>query len=208
MLFEETIEKLRLSIGSPLPGEEAQYRMAPAKRAERAKKYDPATARQSAVLILLHPARGKAEFTVIRRTADKGPHSGQISLPGGAIEDVDDSHADAALRETWEEIGVPVSRIELIRELSPLYIPVSNFQVHPFVAFVDEQPVYTPDPEEVHSVHTVRLSDLVLPHLRKEKDFPTYIEGYKVRAPYFHLKELEIWGATSMILSEFAELVK
>ena len=208
MKFEPLIDSLKDSIKLPLPGEKAQYRMAPTGRAERVKQEKNPNARQSAVLILIHPDGEIANFTVIKRTADGSPHSGQISLPGGALEEEDSSLADAALRETWEEIGVPIEEMTLLGGMSSLYIPVSNFEVHPFIAYTATLPEFKPDPKEVHSVHSINPIQLNDPSILKSKEFPTYIEGYKIKAPYYHIGDLEIWGATSMILSEFSDLIK
>lgn len=161
----------------------------------------------AAVNILLYPKNGEWHFPLIHRTHNENDrHSGQISLPGGKKDDTDADFAETAIRETWEEIGVTTSQIKIVRELSPIYIPPSNFFVYAFLSYTENWPGFNHQQTEVQEILEVPLSvirDLPKPPLTME--LPR-TNGYKV--PYFDFQNHKIWGATSMILSELNELLK
>jgi 8-oxo-dGTP pyrophosphatase MutT (NUDIX family) len=110
------------------------------------------------------------------------------------------------LRETEEEIGVSGSDITLLGALSKLYIPPSNFMVFPFVGYLNYQPVFRPDPGEVQSIIEINVNSLQNPDLKKEKPLKLST-GQIIQTPYFDIQGHTVWGATAMILSEFAELI-
>ena len=109
-------------------------------------------AKQSAVLVLLYPKEGETHFVLIERNTYEGVHSGQIGLPGGRVEPGDGSFEATALRETQEELGVNPKAVTMVRALSDVYIPPSNFLVYPFVGYMDTTPVFNPDSREVYEV--------------------------------------------------------
>lgn len=165
--------------------------------------------RIGAVLILLMKQNDNWHFPLIVRTASKGVHSRQISLPGGGAEANDKSLADTALREAWEEIGTPIENLILLGNLSPLYVFASNYMVTPYVAVLNQTsktptPVFVPSPAEVESILLPPLSDLLLP--RRTANLK--VRGIALEAPYFNLCENIVWGATACILSELTVLLK
>lgn len=133
---------------NPLPGFEGQRKMAPAFRASydlrKLKNY-----RQGAVMILLFPADGKTQIVFIERSDDGHVHSGQIAFPGGKKDESDISLKETALRETFEETGVGHEQISVLGELTPLYIPPSNFLVTPFVSICNHIPAFEKNDFEV-----------------------------------------------------------
>lgn len=163
--------------------------------------------RYAAVNILLYPKDGAWHFPLIHRTHnERDRHSGQISLPGGKKDEADADYLETALRETWEEIGVPVSQIKTLRELSPIYIPPSNFFVYAFLTCLGHTPQFRLQQGEVQSVLEVPVSLIQqLPHPPHTMELPR-TEGNKV--PYIAFGNHKIWGATSMILSELSFLLK
>lgn len=142
---------------------------------------------------------------MIQRPADSGPHSGQISFPGGAVELQDESLAHTALRETWEEIGIPAGDVRVLGALSPLYVAPSNFQVYPFVGRLQRKPEFRPDPREVARVLEFRLRDILAPENLHMEEWE--LHGNKVRVPHFAAGGAVIWGASAMILSEMAAVI-
>lgn len=191
-----------------LPGQQAQLKLSPPYRhaydLEDVKKSNP---RIAAVLIMLYENEyGEIEFPVTLRQIYQGPHSNQISLPGGSFEPEDIELSNTAVRETREELGVFEEDIEIVKQLTELYIPPSNFLVYPFVGFYDGLPEFYPQQEEVARVLPLDLGAF----LRAEpENFEREFSGMKVDIPGYDLGENEyIWGATAMILSEFAELVE
>lgn len=161
----------------------------------------------AAVNILLYPKNGAWHLPLIHRTHnERDLHSGQISLPGGKKDEGDVDFLETALRETWEEIGVHPSQIRVLKELSPLYIPPSNFFVYPFLTYMQEQPVFASQEGEVQEVLEIPVSLIqALPNPPLVITLPK-TQAYPV--PYIDFKNHKIWGATSMILSELSFLLK
>jgi len=161
---------------------------------------------QGAVLVLLYPAEGQLMLPLTLRAQHVQTHKGQISLPGGAREAHDASYLDTALREANEEVGVPRSEVEALGELTPLYIPVSGFCVHPYVGYIAHRFELRADPNEVEQVLEVSLAHLLDPATRQiethERDGRTYV------VPSYRLGNQRIWGATAMILAEFVTLLR
>jgi len=183
-----------------LPGEEAQLLMAPTFRGGFPDRGKPVRA---AVLILLYPSGSETCLVFIKRNEYDGPHSGQVSFPGGAWEPTDSALEQTAIREAREEIGVRGS-IEILGKLTPLHIPVSNFLVSPFVAWMDQTPVFHPDRSEVQYVIEVSLRELLDPAMRDSETL--HHHGRRVEAPFYRVGNEKIWGATAMMLSEFLQL--
>ena len=159
----------------------------------------------AAVLILLHPIRDKWHFFLTKRTNNVEHHKGQISLPGGVLEK-GESHKEAAIRETFEELGVQSRDINIIGPLTPLYIPISNFKIFPFVGWIKSAPKLNIQSKEVSKVFSPSIYSLTDPKTKKIKD--SILLGQKVQIPFFNLKNEVVWGATSMILSEFKKILK
>ncbi len=183
-----------------LPGKRAQLIMAPTFRGSFPQQDEPARA---AVLALLYPSGEEAHLAFIKRNEYDGPHSAQVSFPGGARETGDKTLEETALRETCEELGVN-GPIEILGSLTPLHIPVSNFMVYPFLGWMDDNPLFFPDPAEVQYVIEAPLAGLLDP---SNSDSETiYHHGRSIEAPFYRVGREKIWGATAMILSELLQL--
>ena len=154
----------------------------------------------SAVLVLLFPIREDIHFFLTKRTNTVQYHKGQISLPGGAKEEGEEL-IGTALRETDEEIGISSDSIQIIGQLTPLLVPVTGFQIHPFIGFSEHKPETATDPMEVESVFSVSIHSLV--HQKTHQLEERTLRGHLYQVPYYHLNNKKVWGATSMILSEF-----
>lgn len=165
------------------------------------------TPKLSAVLLLLYQKDDILHFVLTKRASYDGIHSGQVSLPGGKFDPTDSSLEYTALRETYEEIGIPSLNIEVIGPLSELFIPPSNFHVTPFVGFLKSKPDFFPDPTEVASIIEVPVVNLLDEKNVRIKHFEVSMHS-SIEAPYFQLNDAEVWGATAMILSEFREIVR
>ncbi len=129
------IKNLSYRLSKDLPGKSAHDIMMvtprlPFPKINLVKKGIPAS-----VLILLFPKNNQWHFFLTKRTDTVNHHKGQISLPGGVVE-TGESLEGAALRETHEEIGVDKKNIHLIGSLSSFYIPVSGFEMFPFIGWV------------------------------------------------------------------------
>ena len=161
--------------------------------------------KDAGVLILLYPVDGKVTTVLIKRTDYPGVHSGQISFPGGKMEDMDSDISATSIREAEEELGIDLREMNTIGRLTELHIPVSNFTVYPLVSYLKERPVFNPDRIEVDHLIEVCIEDLMKPGIIKY----TWREilSEQSRVPYFDLEGRQLWGATAMILSEFLDLI-
>lgn len=206
--MEEGLRLIKALKNAELPGEASHRIYSPPYRPIlTAKQALERGARLAGVNILLYKKGDEWYIPLILRAQnERDKHSGQISLPGGSVEPVDSSLAETAVRETWEEIGIPKSEIRVIRELTSIYIPPSNFFVHPFLSFTRRNPKFYIQESEAVQLLEVPVRFLQnLPNVPKTQAFPTSLG---VAVPYFSFQEYTIWGATAMILSEFISMVK
>jgi len=161
-MLKELSKVLRHRLSLPLPGRDAQLRMAHAERKINLARYKvPQDARWGGVLILLYEDQDEIKFPLILRPDYDGVHSGQVAFPGGRFEPPDENIINTALRETAEEIGIHPGDVQLIGALTELYIPPSNFLVHPHVGMLSYKPGFFPDPKEVVKVIEVSMDDLL-----------------------------------------------
>lgn len=203
-------EYLSRRLQQPLPGPSAQYKMASLRRMEELGLLPapPPDAKVACVLNLLHWQEGRWHTVLIQRSANpRDRHGGQVSFPGGRYEPSDGSLAEVALRETEEEVGIPASKIRVLGQLTHLYIPVSNFLVHPFVGVLEGLPSFQPQAGEVESILTPALRLFQQAENKKTTDL-TIGSGLTLKnVPYFDVDGCMVWGATAMILSEFLEIL-
>jgi 8-oxo-dGTP pyrophosphatase MutT (NUDIX family) len=206
-MFAEFIENLREEISKGLPGWEAQKQMAPLGREHS--KYIPGvkdTSRESGVLVWLYPNHDKIYTRLILRTLG-GVHSGQVAFPGGKVEANDKDFWSTALREANEEVGLQPDRIAMVGALTPLYIPPSNFWVHPFIgAGEKDEPAFI-SVAEVQTWFDVDILNLLKPE-NKMEGLITMNTGEERITPSYNLGGHIVWGATAMILSELEELIR
>lgn len=209
--FEHFVARVRQALANPLPGKPAQFAMAHAGRLRELDQIPApaADARIASVINLLHHSEGMLRTVLIVRSVNpRDRHSGQVSFPGGSVEPDDTSLAHAALREAEEEIGIASAKIELLGRLTDLYIPVSNFWVHPFVGAIREpSPDFRPQPGEVECILTPPLAWFADPARRLVRDVPIG-QGVRLKdVPVFELEDQVVWGATAMIMNEFVSAV-
>jgi|GEM_PF-80525 len=204
------IPSLRNRLTSSLPGREAQYQMAFAHRVDSFKdRLDPPeNAKKACILLSLWEEEGVWRTALIRRTENpRDRHSGQISFPGGRHDTGDGSFAFTALREAQEEIGIPPEKVEILGQLTELYIPVSNFSVYPFVGLLQAKPNFELQPGEVDQIFTPSLAHFQNPDNRSMSDVLVGGQVAVKNVPCFMIEDRPIWGATAMILSEFLALI-
>ncbi len=200
----ELIDNLRTRLRRPLPGQAAQYRMA-----HRGRQYAPPApeeAKQAAVLALFYPKEADWHLVLIERAGHQDDrHRGQIGFPGGRHEPQDADLSQTALREAEEEVAAPAEAVEILGKLTQLYIPVSNFLVHPYVGYLDFRPVFRPQASEVASIIEVPFE-----HLRRDstQGYTDLTVGRGLtlrRVPFFDVHGHVVWGATAMMLNELLE---
>ena len=163
----------------------------------------PKEAKKAAVMLLIYPKENVLHTVFIQRSVYKGAHSGQISFPGGMHECGDASLLHTAIRETFEEIGVLVTNQNIIGCLTPLYISVSKIKVYPYVAYIEPCCAFNTDTKEVVHVIETPISMFFEPETRQEGI--VLVGDTQINVPFFAVNDKKIWGATSMILSEFID---
>lgn len=165
-------------------------------------------AKESSVLILLYNKDNKPSIVLIERAKYDGYHSKEIGLPGGKKDLNDIDLEQTAKRETFEEIGIEISDINIIAKLSYLYIPISNFIIFPFIAIYNGEPKFKKEDKEVSkiiefSIEELKNSKCIISKTVKNKDI-----NHTFKTPAYKINGIEIWGATAMILSEFFEIIE
>ncbi|HLW32644.1 MAG TPA: CoA pyrophosphatase [Aequorivita sp.] len=205
--FEKRIVKVTKMV---LPGESVQLRMAPLRslRELRDQAVDQERANRAGVMALFYPSISyEANLILILRRTYKGVHSAQVGFPGGKIEAIDNSLEAAALRETEEEVGIPRENITVLKKLTEIYIPPSNFFVQPFLGITNKKPHFVPEEREVEALIEVKLEDLMNDaSITTEILTTSYATDLKV--PAFELNGHIVWGATAMMLSEVREMLQ
>jgi len=177
----------------------AQLKLAPIGRSLQFNFQNPY--KIAAVALIIYPDEEKeTRLILIERNQYEGVHSGQVSFPGGKQEINDSTLVKTALRESNEEIGINLDSLILLRKLSKIYIPPSNFLVTPFLFFSDKN---------LNFEHNNEVKNILTPSLSNVLNFQ--IKNYEnqiVVNPYFLYNNFKIWGATAMILNELVEIIK
>lgn len=158
----------------------------------------------SAVLIPLYYDNNEWKIIFTKRTEYVRTHKGQISFPGGKVDDTDKAFKAAALREAWEETGIKPENVEILGEVSSYATPV-GYQIYPYVGVVGDYPE-NKSKCEVYSIILIPLE-----HLVKEENFEIRLhtrDGFNYKLPYFYYNEHTVWGATGQILKDFVDRIR
>lgn len=206
-MSQSFIDFLKHRLQKPLPGIDAQLRMAPEPLADGPirEMNPPPHASASSILILLFPNDNEELELVLTLRSKDIDHGGQISFPGGRS-DEGESPVDTALREAYEEIGVPREAVAIIGTLSDLYVSRSNNYVTPVVGYMDSFPELKLNPAEVEEAFTIELDSLVTKKNLTIENWKLMEQTYRV--PFWDVHRVPLWGATAMIISEFLELYR
>lgn len=209
MDFQEFLHFVPKIIDVTLPAFHAHIKMAPINRMEDLKNMDfsKKNPRIAAVLMLFYPKNDQTHLVLILRNAYEGIHSAQVGFPGGKYEQEDEDLIFTALRETHEEIGINPKTIEIVKSFTKLYIPPSNFLVHPFLGISKEELIFVADPVEVAAVIELPLSVFLSEDTVVNSDVKTSYSSSSA-VPAFKIQDHIVWGATAMILSELKEVLK
>ena len=207
MQLADLVPALRARLAAPLPGHAAHAEMAPfpARATVETLSTELNDGRPAATVVLLYPGdHGEARFVLTVRHGSLRDHAGQVSLPGGSL-DAGETPEDAARREAWEEVGVDPDALDVLGRLTPIYIPPSRFSVWPLVAAAARRPPFVAQETEVTAVLDVPVADLLDPARRGRAMRDAPLGRFDV--PFFDLAGHEVWGATAMMLAEFAAVV-
>ena len=195
--------QLKKQLGKGLPGSISHIKMLPAGRVLELPS-GQLHYHESAVLILLFPFQQQIQICLIRRPGSMKNHAGQIAFPGGKREKEDKDLVQTALREAYEEIGVPMESVGIIGELSNVYVQISAFLIKPVLGWLNEKPVIKMDSAEVAEVIFISLEDLADHSNKCERIMDT--KTGRISAPGYEINGSFIWGATAMILSELIDI--
>jgi 8-oxo-dGTP pyrophosphatase MutT (NUDIX family) len=167
----------------------------------------PASARPSAVLILLADGARGPDLVLIERAHDMRSHAGQVAFPGGASDPGDAGPAETALREAQEEIGLDPAGVEVVAVLPALWLPPSNFAVTPVLGWWREPgDVSIVSHAEVHAIHHVPIEELLDPVHRITVRHPR--GGYQ--SPGFLIgpdHDVILWGFTGGIIARLFDFL-
>lgn len=199
------IPRLRARLQQPLPGLNAQMRMAPP---IRGREYViPPNARKNGVLALLYPHQELFHLAFMKRTDDGRVHGGQISFPGGGRETADRDFVHTALREAEEEMGIPPEKVDVLGSLTELYIPPSNSLVYPTVGYLDHRPAFVLDPIEVAAAIEIEVARFWQQAVRGVHEVDVF-NGTLIKAPGYTIDGHLIWGATAMMIAELMAVLE
>ena len=167
-------------------------------------KYADVPYKKAAVLIPLFFKNGETQLLFTQRTWKVETHKGQISFPGGMVDDTDSSLQETALRETWEEMGIKSSDVNVLGKTDK-FLTNTNFMVTPYVGYFPYPYEYIINSDEIDRVIEIPLSHLIKPEIFEIK--PWVRDGIKWNIHYYNYNGDIIWGVTGFLLSNFLSIV-
>lgn len=206
MNFDLFIDSLHHVKCAPLPAMDSHLKMAPVEAAKMREMWDYSrtTPRKAGVLALFYPKRSDTYIVLIERST-RGVHAAQVAFPGGQQEKGDSNLIQTAVRETYEEIGVPQEKIHVVRSLTEIYVQPSNFLVSPFLGYVKHEPTFVAQEDEVAKIIELPLKDFLTVDATRQPIRASYRTFPDV--PAFKIEDHLVWGATAMIWSELRDVL-
>ncbi len=161
--------------------------------------------RRAAVLVPLYTVADEPYVLLTRRTETVEHHKGQISFPGGAADIADQDLLTTALRETQEELGLPLGEIHILGALDDVRAAVSGFVITPFVGTIPYPSPLQVSAAEISEIVTVPLRTFRDPGNLRVEERGTV--GERVQIYFYQHGTDEIWGVTARIIKEMIDLV-
>jgi len=192
---------IKEALSRPLPASEAHRLFLPPARSLEMSEEIKRHVKHSAVMLLLVDNDGSLSLCLTRRNSHMKHHPGQISFPGGKMDEGENDHLETALRELEEETGIARDKVTVCGSLSDLYIEVSNFLIHPVVGYINGLPNFNINPDEVDEVFLVPLTSFFNENNISKERINTHFGT--IDTPAYLIDGKVIWGATAMIIAEF-----
>lgn len=197
--------RLQQRLQLALPGAAAQRSMAPETAFGRHRGPVSPGAHRAAVCICLFRNAEDWWIPLTVRAKQLVDHAGQVSLPGGRLE-AGEAAAQAARREFQEELGVVIDAAEWLGKLTPVYVYGSHHYVEVFVMALHHRPIFNAEPSEVADVLLMPVRELIDPEKQVIATMQRGTSFYET--PGYRCDSHLVWGATAMILAEFAAVVQ
>jgi 8-oxo-dGTP pyrophosphatase MutT (NUDIX family) len=185
---------------------EALVELTRARLAARVRRIVPAGPLIQAAVLIPIIDRGEPYLVFAKRTEQVSHHRGQISFPGGRVAPADASFLDAALREAWEEIGLPPASVEPLGVLDDQETFATNFVITPCVGVVREPVAWRPDGSEIERVIEVPFGALAESHAFRVEHWER--DGTSRPVWFFDHEGETIWGATARILRGYLDVLQ
>lgn len=161
--------------------------------------------KRAGVLMVLFPKNGELHVLLTKRTSDVEHHKGQISFPGGAVDDSDKDIIGTALREAEEEIGLGADQVEVLGIFDDAWVP-SGFAITPVIGYARSLPALSPNLDEVEQTIEVPLS--FFRDSANERVKQVERNGKRMNVYFYTYGAFEIWGATAGMLRSFLRAVE
>ena len=163
------------------------------------------SSRQSAVLVPLFVGLdGELRVILTRRSSRLNNHKGEVAFPGGRV-DEGETPREAALREAWEEVGLPPDSVRIIGQLESLMTMASASSITPYIGVIDHVPELVPSPHEVERIFDVSLVELTDANCYREEIWD-YADG-TFPVWFFEVEGDTVWGATGRMLRRLLDLL-
>ena len=162
--------------------------------------------RQAAVLIPLFIDNDEYKILFTKRTNRVDEHKGQISFPGGSVDEGDASYMETALREAFEEVGLLREDVRILGRADDSLTVASNFIIHPFVGFIPY-----PYPFEINSHEVKRLIEVpfkaFIEHNAAIREDVYEFDGVLYEGPVYEYQGDIIWGASARIMENLLDIL-
>jgi 8-oxo-dGTP pyrophosphatase MutT (NUDIX family) len=161
----------------------------------------------ASVLIPILEEEGQYSVLFTRRTNKVEHHKGQISFPGGAVDEEDSSYEETAYREAYEEIGLLRNDVEMLGRTDDELAVVSSFIMHPFVGRISYPYDFKINVHEVDSLIIMPFHVFLDETNTYKKDFVN-VDGYPYHGTNYQFDGNIVWGATARVMENFMGIIE